>query len=314
MLLNSTRGFPIFADNATALGTGLAGLTIVARLRKNGGAEDDVEPTITDLGDGVYWVVPDSGDRDTLGFNVWKFTAAGAVIAPAFEEVVAVDPQLARFGASSQTSVDDLQTDVDGVLGYLTTLISRVTAGAAQAWADLITMITGFGTPDAQFTAKALELAPGGLTESQGAQLNRIEASTALITGGALETAGPVTPGGKIRLIVGKDYVSSAENGLVRSISDAGGTLYAQLTNATLTASKVFGAGRAGRPNLITGTVSSVAHAAGITSITIEIPRANVPDVLQTGVDYRYQVQRITATGERVPVVSGDMELEYAYV
>jgi hypothetical protein len=313
MLLNSTRGFPIFADDAAAVGTGLAGLTITTKLRKNGGAEDDVEPTITDLGDGVYWVVPDSGDRDTLGFNVWKFTAAGAVIAPAFEEVVAVDPQLARFGASSQASVDDIQTDVDGVLGYLTTLISRVTAGAAQAWADLITMITGSGTPDAQFTAKAVELA-GGLSAEQTAQLNRIEASTAQITGGALETAGPVTPGGKIRLIVGKDYVSSAENGLVRSISDPGGTLYAQLTNATLTASKVFGAGRAGRPNLITGTVSAVSHAAGVTSITIEIPRANVPDVLQTGVDYRYHVQRLTAAGERVPVVSGDLELEYAYV
>jgi hypothetical protein len=243
MLQNSTRGFPIFADDAGALGTGLAGLTITAKLRKNGGAEDDVEPTITDLGDGVYWVVPDVEDRDTLGFNVWKFTAAGAVIAPAFEEVMAVDPQLARFGASSQasvdavaaiaadtsTAVDNLQTDVDGVLGYLATLISRVTAGAAQAWTDLVTMITGSGTADAQFTTKALELAGGGLTEDEQEQLNRIEQGIATVTPTivTLQAVAGIAPGVIVGpsepLVIGDDYSATVGRQVRINLVDSNG-------------------------------------------------------------------------------------------
>lgn len=84
---NSTLGFPIFADDSAAIGTGKTGLTITATLAKNTGTASAVSPTITELGNGIYWVVPISAHRDTIGANVWQFAASGAVIAPVFERI-----------------------------------------------------------------------------------------------------------------------------------------------------------------------------------------------------------------------------------
>ena len=63
---NTARGFFVFADNASAIGTGLAGLTITAEISKGDAAFNVVAPTITDRGDGVYWVSPIAAHRDTL--------------------------------------------------------------------------------------------------------------------------------------------------------------------------------------------------------------------------------------------------------
>ncbi len=84
---NSTLAFPIFADDSTAIGTGKTGLTITATLAKNGGTASSVSPTITEIGNGLYWVTPIAAHRNTLGFNVWQFSATGAVIAPVIERV-----------------------------------------------------------------------------------------------------------------------------------------------------------------------------------------------------------------------------------
>lgn len=98
VLQSSTQGFYVFADDADAYGEGLSGLSISVSLSKGGGAFNAVSPTITDLGDGVYWVAPLAAHRDTLGEIAWKFAAAGAIIASRFERVVVVNDQVAEWG------------------------------------------------------------------------------------------------------------------------------------------------------------------------------------------------------------------------
>lgn len=151
--------------------------------------------------------------------------------------------------------------------------------------------------------------AVGALTVEQAAQLDAIEAKTAQITGARLQVVGPVTPGGDILLIVNKDYVDAAENGLTRTISDVGGLLHARLTDVDLAAELRFGAGRQSGIGQIVGTIAEVAYAADVTSITIEIDRAEIPDSLLAADDYEYQIERETSAGDKVVEVSGNLTL-----
>lgn len=155
--------------------------------------------------------------------------------------------------------------------------------------------------------AAIAEIAAGGLTSEQALLLTQIAERTAQITGSRLSLAGAVTPGGRIQLIVGKDYVTAAENGLTRTIADAGAVLHAKLTSATLAAVKRFGASRPNGVGQITGTISAVTHASGITSITINVPRSSLSDDLSASSDYRYMIERETSTGEKVVEVDGDL-------
>jgi hypothetical protein len=103
-LQNSAAGFYIFASDETAPAEGLAGLagSITVALSKNGGNASAVAPTITQptgMVPGVYWVAPIAAHRDTLGRIAWSFSAAGAIIAPRLEKIVAVNDQSNAFGA-----------------------------------------------------------------------------------------------------------------------------------------------------------------------------------------------------------------------
>lgn len=129
ILQNSTAGFYIFASDSTAPTSGKTGLTITATLSKAGGTANSVSPTITEIGNGLYWVAPIAAHRDTLGEIAWQFAATGAIIAPRLEKVVAVNDQTARFGASDGTGVTlAANQDVRNVGGTL----PAVTLAASQ--------------------------------------------------------------------------------------------------------------------------------------------------------------------------------------
>lgn len=125
VLQSSTQGFYVFADDAESYGEGLAGLSITVSLSKSGGSYNAVSPTITDLGGGVYWVAPIAAHRDTLGEIAWQFAADGAVIAPRFERVVAVNDQSAHWGVPAATlaaaAVSPIHADVRAVNGNAAT-------------------------------------------------------------------------------------------------------------------------------------------------------------------------------------------------
>jgi hypothetical protein len=125
---NSTLGFPIFADDSAAIGTGKTGLTITATLAKNGGSALDVTPSYTELGNGIYWITPIGAHRDTIGCNVWQFSASGAVIAPVFERIRVAPATIARVDtaetnvlaklpetgrASSTDDITDVMSEID---------------------------------------------------------------------------------------------------------------------------------------------------------------------------------------------------------
>lgn len=151
-----------------------------------------------------------------------------------------------------------------------------------------------------------------GLTVDQAAALSRIDAKAALITGGKLQVAGAVTPGGDIRLYLGSDYLVAADSELLRSISDTGGALHARLQAAE---SIEFGAGRNGVPNLIRGTVTS-GYASNVTTLTIEIDGAADIDIAQAiaSEDYTYQIRRVTDGGKKVTEVEGKLTLITDYI
>jgi hypothetical protein len=157
--------------------------------------------------------------------------------------------------------------------------------------------------------AAIAEIAAGGLTSEQALLLTQIAERTAQITGSRLSLAGAVTPGGRIQLIIGKDYVTAAENGLTRTISDPGGVLHARLIDADLSAVKRFGASRKGNSVDIAGTVTAVSHSANVTSVTIEIDSLAIPESLAECSDYKYMIERETVDGDKVVEISGDLTL-----
>lgn len=150
----------------------------------------------------------------------------------------------------------------------------------------------------------------GGLTTEQAAALDRIDAKTGLITGGKLSVAGAVTPGGDITLVIGDDRVTAADSELLRTISDTGGALHTRLAAASQIK---FGAGRNGVADMITGTVVS-SHASNITTLTIQIDQVGLSSDASASEDYTYQIQRVTADGDCVVEVSGNLTLLDRYV
>lgn len=128
VLQNTTRGFPIYADDSTSFGDAKLSLTITAKLSKNGGTLSSVAPTITEIGEGNYWVVPLAAHRDTLGMSVWSFTATGAKIGPSFEAVVAYDSQVAPPTAA------EIRAEMDSA----STKLAEITATRMAALTDLV--------------------------------------------------------------------------------------------------------------------------------------------------------------------------------
>ena len=176
--------------------------------------------------------------------------------------------------AATQVSVDAIQTDVDGVLGYLTTLVSRVTAGAAQLFVDLIAMVTGSGTADAQFTTKALELAGGGLSEAEQEQLDRIEAQTSKLSGTPVTVNGNVRPGGQIVLKHGDDHTVALGNPVSVPVEDTGGTLHtlmAAVGVGNLSVAAIRGNDAASR---ILGTVAALSYSSNVLTVTMQFTAA----------------------------------------
>ena len=132
ILQNSTAGFYVFASDSTTPTSGKTGLTMTVTLSKAGGTANSVSPTITEIGNGLYWIAPIAAHRDTLGEIAWQFSASGAIIAPRLEKVVAVNDQVAAFGAN--TTAPDNST-----IGSIYSVIQLTDADVAT----LLTRIVG---------------------------------------------------------------------------------------------------------------------------------------------------------------------------
>lgn len=196
---NSTLGFPIFADDSGAIGTGKTGLTITATLAKNGGTASSVSPTITELGNGIYWVTPIAAHRNTIGCNVWQFAAAGSVIAPAFERirlapVVAGDAMALTSGERNSLAavIESYIVNEGDATAVLQSIADRIAAdwvsgdasplaivAAMKADATLAAMIV-----NAAAAKTAAESADGKLSAGRMSRVDRLPDVIAGTTGG----------------------------------------------------------------------------------------------------------------------------------
>jgi len=122
---NSTDGFYVFMADSADLSAGLAGLTLAVTLSKAGATEASVSPTVTDRGDGLYWIAPIASHRNTLGECAWKFTATGAITSVKIQTVIANDLADVISGQS------DIETDIAAVQATVNTI--NTTTGTISA-------------------------------------------------------------------------------------------------------------------------------------------------------------------------------------
>lgn len=219
----------------------------------------------------------------------------------------------------------DTAGTVGKLLQFLDALISSRLAGGSYTAPDnstigtisaLLAAMTEVVSAVTRFKASALSQAPGSsgaLTTEQAEQLDRIEAASASITGArVLRSVGPVSPAGEITLIVGSDYVEDVSGSLTVTVTDPGAILHAKLTAGELS-ELVFLASpkaNAATASKVAGTITDVSEAEGITSITIEIPRASIPDGPYSD-DYKYQIWRVVGELVSPPLVQGKLILDW---
>lgn len=203
----------------------------------------------------------------------------------------------AELDPAVQTQIDAIETDAAASVGYLTTLVSRLTANAATAIQNLWYMITGTGA-SSKYTVAALENAPsaGGGDAEQDTLLEvqtTIDA-LALSLAGASVTVTSRVSGSEITAYIGDDYKVRSGTELEITVSDTGGALHTKLT-AIGTSNLYFGASLPRKdPGQITGTISSLSYASNVLTIAVEITAC--ASGLTTG-DYTYQIQSSQAQG-----------------
>lgn len=125
------------------------------------------------------------------------------------------------------------------------------------------------------------------------------------VTGGPLTYAGPVREGGTLTLKQGDSYTTAAGNAIDLTVTDVGGTLFAKLDGEA--GNMTFGAGTEQKRDEIVGTISGVAYADDVTTITIEVTAVETAK----GVPYKpydYDIQRATGSGN-VTDVTGCLEV-----
>ena len=189
---------------------------------------------------------------------------------------------------STRATPAQVRTELATELAVLTTY--------DDMFADLAQMIQNDGSANAQFTVKALELAPaggggGGSGDAEQATLlevqDTVESVAAALSGTPIRVTGRVV-GGNITAYVDDDYKVRSGTALAITVADVGGTLSTKL-NAIGVANLAFGASRPGKTaGEITGTIAGVANAANVTTITVEITACG--SGLRPG-EFTYQIQ-----------------------
>ncbi len=318
--------FRIYKDGSATEKATANGVTVTSPFDSVAGTHLIEIDTSNTTGDSGFWA---SGSSYRVVINTAKTVdsknPSGVCVGEFSLELQTADVR--KFGGSAGTftsgkptveldpditdQLDSIENGVDANTGYLTSLLSRLTANAATAIQNLYHMITGTGA-DSKFTESAFENAPEGLTEDQDELLTTIGQRTAQITGSRLSVAGPITPGGQISLVVGSDYVDDIDSSLIRTVTDAGETLHDALTAGELSELRFSAAPKSNAPatNKITGTVAAVSHAGGVTSITIEIARANIPNGSYDE-DWKYQIWRTTDDHVSPPLLEGQLLLHW---
>jgi hypothetical protein len=127
--------------------------------------------------------------------------------------VASARPTLSQIEASTVLAKE---ASVNTVAAGVATLLGRITSGVGSMFLDLIQMITGAGTVNARYTAKALENAPTSSGAGTGTGARSVVV-TVLLSGSPVE-------GAQVRLTKGAEtYIGSSDlSGLVTFNVDDG--------------------------------------------------------------------------------------------
>lgn len=248
----------------------------------------------------VYVDMPDlSGEAGP--FYLFLRSKAGALLNSGGDQLSEVQVSAVNTGRWSATVAEAWTAD----------LVARIYEGSSESAAAIVW--TGW-LPNGETELRAeYPASTGGLTSGQQSQLDRIEAASASISGArVLRSVGPVSPAGDITLIVGSDYVEDVSGSLTVTVTDPGAILHAKLTAGALS-QLVFLASpkaNAATASKVAGTITDVSEADGITSITIKIPRASIPDGPYSD-DYKYQIWRVVGELVSPPLVQGKLILDW---
>ena len=202
----------------------------------------------------------------------------------------------AKFATDAITAAAiaaDAVTEIQNGLATLTNQTSIKTTTDRLA-----TMLVADGAVY-QYTANALELAPGGgggsgdasqttLLEVQGT----VEAIAASLSGTSVTVTSQISQGGEITLYCGDDYRVRSSTQLDVTITDVGGAIYSRL-NGIGVANLSFGACRPTQSaGAISGTVASLSQAGSGASqtITIAVEIEDGGAALRPADDYVWQI------------------------
>ena len=202
----------------------------------------------------------------------------------------------AKFATDAITAAAIAADAVTEIQNGLATLSNQT---AIKTTTDrLATMLVADGAVY-QYTANALELAPGGgggsgdasqttLLEVQGT----VEAIAASLSGTSVTVTSQISQGGEITLYCGDDYKVRSSTQLDVTITDVGGAIYSRL-NGIGVANLSFGAARPVQPaGAISGTVASLSQAGSGASqtITIAVEIEDGGAALRPADDYVWQI------------------------
>ena len=202
----------------------------------------------------------------------------------------------AKFAADAITAsalAADAVTEIQNGLATLSNQTSIKTTTDRLA-----TMLVADGAVY-QYTANALELAPGGgggsgdasqttLLEVQGT----VEAIAASLSGTSVTVTSQISQGGEITLYCGDDYRVRSSTQLDVTVTDVGGAIYSRLDGIGV-ANLSFGACRPTQSaGAISGTVASLSQAGSGSSqtITIAVEIEDSGAALRPADDYVWQI------------------------
>jgi hypothetical protein len=211
------------------------------------------------------------------------------------EIAIARVERAAELDSATLAQLQAIEDNTDASVGYLTTLVGRITTQVYTLFLDLIAMITGSGTADAKFDAAALSLAPsgssgegGGLTPEQDETLTAIAVKLA---GTPIEVVSRVADGGNIVAYVGDDFRVRSDSSLLIPVSDPAGGLFTKL-DAIGADNLAFGAMLDAR-NRFAGTVANLSQSGSGDSqlLLLEVELSEAGAFCRVSDDYVWQIQ-----------------------
>ena len=260
---------------------------------------DSVTPRTNALGQYLFTF----GEPAVIPAGVYRliaFTSGGLPLASGLRTFLGTDaetattaPEPAELDSASITAVQSglaTAAALTAVANDVTTILGRVTATVATLWGALVEMISGT-TPNRRFTAKALELGPGGAGGGGSASLaNQVVIIDMIDAISTAQLAAITIDAGTIssfpeQLVIGDSYTPNT--GQIRiSITDADGDPIEAFGSLDLSDAAVsFTAFRPNDSAILTGTAEYFSDSSG-TYVLLSLPSS---ETIKGKAEYTYE-------------------------